>query len=160
MSINPAVNKATTVLSEDMDKATTTFVPVTTNTEPEPTATNARATSRWKLYRNGSFLGWLGRDENNWARLVPSQEYSLNLEHIQHNGVNYYRIHVGAGKYMYMSVSDRAYVGFYNWSGATGFTKVGNGFRSDYNNQDLSYDDKEDGYLTCWNTYARLEVFR
>ncbi|GET35310.1 hypothetical protein [Microseira wollei] len=169
MSMNPTVAKETTTLSEDMDKATTTFDEAM-NIEPtataltfdeamniEPTATAVAAAGQFyrvSLSQNGTHLGWLGQDSKQWAKLV-SQAEALTLEWYPYNGVNYYRIR---GTNRYMSVSDRAYVGFYSWSGATGFTVVGSHLRSDYNHQEMSYDKKEKGYLTCWNTYARLDV--
>jgi hypothetical protein len=169
MIMNPTVDKVTSPLSEDMDKETTPFADAM-NIEPtataltfdeamgiEPTATAVAAAGQFyvlKLSVNGTQLGWLGQDSNQWAK-IGHLENALILEWYPYNGVNYYRIR---GTNRYMSVSDRAYVGFYSWSGATGFTQVGSHLRSDYNHQELSYDNKEKGYLTCWNTYARLDV--
>jgi hypothetical protein len=169
MSKNPTIDKETTVLSEDMNKETTPFAEAM-EMEPAATAltfaeamnielteTDAQAKGnlyKFFLYQNGKHVGYLGQDANGWAKIVP-QEYALTLEWYPYNGVNYYRIY---GSDRYLSVSDRAYVGFYGWWGATGFTFDGANLRSDYNHQYLSYDSKENNYLTCWNSYTRIEV--
>jgi hypothetical protein len=168
MSKNPTIDKETTVLSGDMNKETTPFAEVM---EMEPAATaltfaetlNIEVTeadaqargNRYKffLYQYGKHVGYLGQDANGWAKIV-TQEYALPLEYYPYNGVTYFRL----GSNQYLSVSDHAYVGVYGWSGATGFTFDGNYLRSDYNHQYLSYDSKENKYLTCWNSYERIEV--
>jgi hypothetical protein len=57
-----------------------------------------------------------------------------------------------------MSVSDNAYVGFYGWLGARGFTRQGAHLVSDYNHQKLSLYSKDNGYLYCWDPYTVLDV--
>lgn len=143
MSINSTIDKATTTFAEVMNM--------------EPTATTAAVANQFKvsLAQNGVQLGWLGQDSNQWAMLVTDKNAALTLELYPFNGVNYYRV---KGTSRYMSVSDHAYVGFYNWSGATGFTREGSNLKSDYNGQKLSYDNKENGYLTAWNAYTILDV--
>ena len=107
-----------------------------------------------ELYYNGVSLGWLGRDSEGWGRLV-NRSRALALQLYPYNGVNYYKI---PGEKQYMSINRNAYVGFYSWSGAVGWTREGNGLKCDDNRQFLSLYSRDDGYLYCWDAYTRLDV--
>ncbi len=142
MSTNPTVDK----------QQTTTFAEAM-NIEPTVTVAGRANQFKVRLSRDGVELGWLGQDSKQWARLVK-ENAALTLELYLHNRVTYYRI---KGTKRYMSVSNSAYVGFYNWSGATGFKRDGSYLRSEYNDQRLSYDNEENGYLTAWDGYLPLD---
>lgn len=158
MSTNPAIDKASKVLSEGMDKSTTTFVAVATNKVPELTATTSVTGNSFKfgLFHNGVELGWLGKNSEGWAT-ITSWFWAVTLEQYPYEGVTYYRIE-GTNPGRYLSVSNDAYIGFYDWGGATGFTWEGSHLKSDYNGQKLSYDNKENGFLTAWDAYAPLDI--
>jgi hypothetical protein len=141
MSINPIDHKPTTTFD------------VAINAEP----LGATATNQFKisLSSNGVRLGWLGQNGDGWAILVTDLAQALTLELYPYNNINYYRI---KGTDRYMSVSDRAYIGFYNWVGARGWTKNGTHLESNYNGQNLSFYSTDDGYLYAWNKYTILDV--
>ena len=120
----------------------------------EPIVVNANS-YKFALSSQGVQLGWLGQNSSSWAVLVTDPNKALILELYPYNGVNYYRIK-GSGSYM--SVSASAYIGFYNWLGATGFTMQGTNLVSAYNGQKLSLYSKDDGYLYAWNAYTVLDV--
>lgn len=140
MSMNPADHKPTTTFTEAI------------NVVPLGEATNEFKVA---LSSNGVHVGWLGINSGEWAILVTDPAQAVTLELYPYKGVNYYRI---KGTSRYMSVSDRAYVGFYNWIGARGWTKEGSHLKSDYNSQKLSFLSKDDGYLYAWDKYTLLEV--
>lgn len=56
------------------------------------------------------------------------------------------------------TVSDSAYVGFYNWIGARGWTRNGTRLISDYNHQAMLLYSKDNGYISARNTYTVLDV--
>lgn len=122
----------------------------------EPVAGTAVDKFRIALYGdNGSQLGWIGQNDDEWAILVTDESKALTLELYPHNSINYYRIKDTS---RYMSVSRNAYVGFYNWSGATGWELDGDHLVSDYNNQKLSLYSKDNQYLYAWDKYTVLKV--
>ena len=120
----------------------------------EPILVDARS-YKFALSSQGVQLGWLGQNSSSWAVLVTDPNKALILELYPYNGVSYYRIK-GSGSYM--SVSASAYIGFYNWLGATGFTMQGTNLVSAYNGQRLCLYSKDDGYLYAWNAYTVLDV--
>lgn len=79
----------------------------------------------------------------------------MNLELYPYDQVNYYRIKDTS---RYMSVSRNGYVGFYNWSGATGWTLNGNNLVSDYSGQKLSLYSTDNQYIYAWDKYNVLTV--
>jgi len=107
-----------------------------------------------KLIFDGTVINYLGQDSGQWAILTPEKE-ALTLEFYPYGGVNYYRI---KGTSSYMSVNSNAYVAFYSWSGATGFTREGKNLRADYNNHLLSFYSIDNGYIYAWNKYNILDV--
>lgn len=107
------------------------------------------------LYHQGVQLGWLGQDSSEWAILVDNEGQALTLENYPYDNVTYYRV---KGSSRYMSVSNNAYIGFYNWLGASGFKLSGNHLVSDHNQQKLSLYSKDNGYLYAWDKYTVLEV--
>ncbi|HTF96636.1 MAG TPA: hypothetical protein VL995_10930 [Cellvibrio sp.] len=104
---------------------------------------------------NGSQLGWLGQNDDEWAILVTDESKALTLELYPYDQVDYYRV---KGTSRYMSVNRNAYIGFYNWSGATGWKLDGEHLISDYNNQKLSLYSKDNQYLYAWDKYNVLNV--
>jgi hypothetical protein len=104
---------------------------------------------------DGVQLGWLGQNGGEWAILVANESQAVTLESYPYNNVTYYRI---AGTSRYMSVSNNAYVGFYNWIGARGWTVRDGHLVSDYNHQKLSLYSKDNGYLYAWDEYTVLKV--
>ena len=110
---------------------------------------------RLALASHGVALGWLGESSSEWALLVDDVRKALVLEHYPYNGTSYYRI---KGSSRYMSVSNDAYVGFYNWLNATGFTLQGGHLVADHNQQKLSLHSTDDGYLYAWDAYTVLQV--
>ncbi len=123
----------------------------------EPASDPGLESFRLSLFAGETQLGWLGKNAHGWAILVTDRESSLVLERFPYEGVDYYRIK-GSGEYL--SVSTRAYVGFYNWLGARGWTWRGSELVSDYNGQKLSLYSKEDAYLYAWDDYSALNVKR
>jgi hypothetical protein len=145
MPINPVDQKPTgTFAAEDMNKAPETFQ-------------RAASAGQYKLGLAGSQgqLGWMGQNSSGWAILVPDEANAVTLELYPYQGVNYYRI---LGQSSYLSVSNNAYVGFYAWSGASGWTKNGSKLKSGYNGQNLSLYSKDNGYLYAWDAYTQLDV--
>jgi phospholipase C len=120
--------------------------------EPAAQATNA---FRLALFNQGTQLGWLGESGSGWATLVSDAQQAVVLEQYPYEGVTYFRIK-GSGSYM--SVSNSAYVGFYNWLGASGFTLKDGHLVSDFNQQKLSLYSTDNGYLYAWDAYTVLEV--
>lgn len=104
---------------------------------------------------DGVQLGWLGENGSEWAILVSDPNKALTLESYPYGGVMYYRIR---GTSRYMSVSNNAYVGFYNWIGARGWTRNGTRLISDYNHQAMSLYSKDNGYIYAWDEYSVLDV--
>ncbi len=138
------------------EKQTTTFLSeAKANTLAEPTLAIATGTFKMGLFSNGVQLGWMGKDSSGWAVLVTDPNQAVQLELYPYSGVNYYRI---ANTSSYMSVSNSAYIGFYNWLGATGFTRNSSNLVSDYNQQKLSLYSKDNGYLYAWDAYTVLDV--
>lgn len=107
------------------------------------------------LSHQGVQLGWLGQDSSEWAILVANESQALTLESYPYDNVTYYRV---KGSSRYMSVSNNAYIGFYNWLGTSGFTLSGGHLISDSNHQKLSLYSKDNGYLYAWDQYTVLEV--
>ena len=99
-------------------------------------------------------IGWVGRNSSGWAVLATDAD-RLNLEAYINGGTTYYKV---AGESRYMSVSNRDYIGFYSWSGASAFHRDGDYLVSDYNNQRLSFYSPENGYLYCYDKYTQLKV--
>jgi hypothetical protein len=120
-----------------------------------PVSARAVDTFKMALYHDGVQLGWLGQNSGEWAILVDSAAKALTLEQYPYNGVTYYRI---LGTSRYMSVSNNAYVGFYNWIGARGWTRQGSVLISDFNHQKLSIYSKDNAYLYAWDAYTVLDV--
>ena len=120
--------------------------------EPAAQASNA---FRFALSNQGTRLGWLGQNGSGWAVLVTDPQQALVLEQYPYEGVTYYRIK-GSGSYM--SVSNGAYIGFYNWLGATGFTLKDGHLVSDYNQQKLSLHSIDNAFLYAWDAYTVLDV--
>ena len=121
----------------------------------EPIAAAAVDTFKVALSSNGVQLGWLGKTDGDWAILVTDSNQALTLELYPYDSVNYYRI---KGTSRYLSVSNQAYIGFYNWNGARGWTLQNQHLISDDNNQKLSLYSKDNGYLYAWDKYTVLEV--
>ncbi|MES2672149.1 MAG: hypothetical protein V4673_17265 [Pseudomonadota bacterium] len=109
------------------------------------------------LYHQGLRLGWLGQNNSEWAILVANENQALTLENYPYNNVTYYRV---KGSDRYMSVSKNAYIGFYGWLYASGFTLSDGHLVSDYNKQKLSLYSKDNGYLYAWDgqDYTVLKV--
>lgn len=150
MAKNPVDVKPTISFSE----ALKTEKRAVTGASAEPVVADANS-FKVSLFSQGVQLGWLGENGSEWAILVTDPKQALTLELYPYNGVNYYRIK-GTGRYM--SVSDRAYIGFYNWLGASGFKVQGTHLVSDYNGQKLSFYSKDNGYLYAWDAYTVLDV--
>lgn len=123
--------------------------------EPRMAGRTSGGTFQLALSRDGIPLGWLGKNGSDWAVLTPDRKEAIALELYPYNGVNYYRIR---GTSRYLSVSGDAYVGFYNWVGARGFTRNGSQFISNHNGQKLSLYSRENGYLYAWDSYSVLDV--
>lgn len=123
--------------------------------ETEPQVAANLNSFKIALSSNGVQLGFLGKDGSGWAVLVTDPGSAVTLEQYPYNGVTYYRI---KGSSSYMSVSDTAYVGFYNWTGARGFTKSGSQLISDYNKQPMSLYSVDNAYIYCWKEYTILDV--
>jgi hypothetical protein len=136
-----------------MNKPTTTFAAAMEANAPA--ATGQINAFRIALSSGGVQLGWMGQNDSGWAILVSDVSKALTLELYPYVNVNYYRI---KDTDRYMSVSNQAYVGFYGWSGARGWTMSGSHLVSQYNNQPLSYYSKENAYLYCWDKYTVLDV--
>jgi hypothetical protein len=123
--------------------------------EAEPHAAADLNSFKMVLSSNGVQLGYLGKDGSGWAVLVKDAGSAVTLEQYPYNGVTYYRI---KGSSSYMSVSNNAYIGFYNWLGATGFTKSGSQLISDNNKQPLSLYSVDNAYIYAWKEYTILDV--
>jgi hypothetical protein len=106
------------------------------------------------LFHKGVLLGYLGENDSAWA-VVVGFEKAVTFELYPYKDVNYFRKRNSSN---YLSVSRNAYVGFYGWLNATGWTVQAPNLVSDYNGQKLSFYSKEDGYLYAWNDYTVLEV--
>ncbi|HEX8610828.1 MAG TPA: hypothetical protein VF800_06010 [Telluria sp.] len=107
------------------------------------------------LSNGGTTLGWLGKDSGGWAILVSDVSQAVVFEkYIDSNGT-YYAVKGGGS---YLSVSNQAYIGFYNWLGATTFSMKDNHLVSSYNGQKLSLYSNSNGYLYAWDAYTVLEV--
>jgi len=106
-----------------------------------------------ELLKDERPIGYLNRDDADWAVLSDDP---LNLEHYMYAGATYYR--VGADDSRYMSISNQAYVGCYNWQGATTFQLQGGNLVSDRNGQKLSLYSQDNRYLFCWDQYSVLGV--
>ena len=132
-------------------KPTATFADAK-EAEPQAAAGNA---FKMVLSSNGVQLGYLGKNGSGWAILVSDPASAVTLEAYPYNGINYYRI---KGSSSYMSVSNNAYVGFYSWSGATGFTRSGSQLISDFNKQPMSLYSVDNAYIYCWKEYTILDV--
>jgi phospholipase C len=126
----------------------------TNKNDEEPIVANAISFTV-SLFNKGAQIGWLGVNSLGWAILVTDPTKALVLEQYPDNGVTYYRI---KGTARYMSVSTGAYVGFYNWLGATGFKMQGTNMVSDYNGQKLSFYSTANQYLYAWDAYTVLDV--
>ena len=126
----------------------------TNKNDEEPIVANAISFTV-SLFNKGAQIGWLGENSLGWAILVTDPTKALVLEQYPDNGVTYYRI---KGTARYMSVSTGAYVGFYNWLGATGFKMQGTNMVSDYNGQKLSFYSTANQYLYAWDAYTVLDV--
>ena len=136
-----------------VDETPTTSFSEAKNAEPMVADVNSFKVA---LFDNqGTQLGWLGENGSEWAILVTDPNQALTLESYPYNNVHYYRI---KGTSRYMSVSNNAYIGFYNWLGATGFTMQGTNLVSDNNGQKLSLYSQDNGYLYAWNAYTVLDV--
>jgi hypothetical protein len=120
-----------------------------------PTADATPGNFKIGLSSSGVQIGWLGRNDGGWAILVSDESEATTLELYPYNNVTYYRI---LGTKEYMSVSNNAYVGFYNWSGARGWTRDGSKLVSDLNGQKLSLYSKDNGYLYAWDKYTVLDI--
>ena len=138
---NPVDNKPTGSFSE--------FV------NAEPLAVSAVNKFTVALSSNGVQLGWLGKNDSDWVILVSDASQAVVLELYPYNNVNYYRIKDTS---RYLSISNQAYIGFYNWNGARGWTVDGTHFISDDNGQKLSLYSKDNGYLYAWDKYTVLDV--
>ncbi|PCK07626.1 MAG: hypothetical protein COA42_13435 [Alteromonadaceae bacterium] len=107
------------------------------------------------LSKSGDRGGWLGMDSDGWVTLVSDESEALTLELYPYDNVDYYRIK-GTGQYL--SVSDNDYVGFYNWFGATGWTRQGRYLVSDYNGHPLSFNPDEAPAIFAWGGFYILDV--
>jgi hypothetical protein len=153
MSKNPVDQEPTLSFSEAFEAENRAPNPAL---DVEPTLAQAAVNSfKLALYSKGHQMGWLGQNSGEWAILVADEKQALILEYYPYNGVTYYR-KKGTGRYM--SVSDQAYIGFYAWLGATGFTMKGEHLVSDYKGQQLSFYSIENAYLYAWDKYTVLEV--
>ncbi|WP_333990114.1 hypothetical protein [Burkholderia orbicola] len=141
MSLNPIENQPHGTFAEFANTAPVSAIEVDT--------------FKMALYHDGVQLGWLGQNSGEWAVLVDSAAKALTLEQYPYNGVTYYRI---LGTSRYMSVSNNAYVGFYNWIGARGWTRQGSILISDFNHQKLSLYSKDNAYLYAWDAYTVLDA--
>ena len=106
------------------------------------------------LFHEGVLLGYLGENDSGWAIVVGFAK-AVTLELYLYKDVNYFRKKNSSS---YMSVSDNAYIGFYGWLGATGWTVKTPNLVSDYNGQKLSFYSSENGYLYAWDKYSVLDV--
>ena len=143
------------MMTNPVDLAPNTTFEDAMRAEPRTTGRTTGDTFQLALSRDGIQMGWLGKNGSDWAVLAPDRKEAMAIELYPYNGVNYYRI---KGTSRYLSVSGNAYVGFYNWSGATGWTRNGNNIVSNYNGQKLSLYSKENGYLYAWDAYSVLDV--
>jgi len=150
MAMNPVDEKPTTEFSEALKAEGRDL---TSRESAEPLVADADCYTL--ALSNGGVHGWLGENSLGWAVLVTDPTRALILERYPYKGVTYYRI---KGSKRYMSVSSRAYVGFYNWLGATGFNVQGTHLVSDHNGQKLSLYSEENGYVYAWDKYNVLDV--
>jgi hypothetical protein len=98
---------------------------------------------RMALSRNfGPELGWLGRDDHNWAVIVTDPNQACLMRRYDYKGQTYYVLSGGDINnrltIQWLSVSDNQRVGFYNWDDARGWSWQGQLLRSDYDNRYLS----------------------
>lgn len=116
-------------------------------------------TFKVKLMLNGVFVGYLGQNSTGWAVLATNEGDAVSLEWYPYDGVEYIRI---AGSSAYMSVgttpANNAYVGFYGWSGASGWTLSGRRLTSAVNEQKMSIYSTDNAYIFCWDEYSVLDV--
>lgn len=125
------------------------------NAGAAPAALSGANSFTLALSDGGTSLGWVGQDGSGWAILVTDSSKAIVFEkYIDSNGT-YYAIK-GGGKYL--SVSDYAYLGFYNWLGATTFSLTDKHLVSSRNGQKLSLYSSSNGYLYAWDAYQVLEV--
>jgi len=114
---------------------------------------------RLNLVSNGAVIGQLGVSagiNSNWCVIVPAGQ-GVVLSMYYYHGDPY--IQLANDSSSYLSVSLRAYAGFYGWLNATSvdFTHEGR-LNCSYNHQDLSFYSTSDGYLYFWNPYTVLTV--
>jgi hypothetical protein len=146
MAMNPVDDKPTGTFADAINK--------------EPTIVRGVAgvvPNVWELWDNQTRLGWLGVNSTGYAVLVTSLADAVNLELYPYDAVNYYRTYY-SGAWHYLSVSKNAYVGFWLWGGATGWTREGERMKSDYDGQYLSIYSTDNQYLYAWNAYTILDV--
>ncbi|AUB80634.1 alkaline phosphatase family protein [Candidatus Thiodictyon syntrophicum] len=151
MAMNPVDEKPTSSFSEALRSEQRPQLGAACS---EPVITGGTS-YKLALFSQGKPLGWLGENDSEWAILTTDPKQALALEHCPYQGVNYYRI---KGSQRYMSVSNRAYIGFYNWCGATGFTVQGTHLVADHNGQQLSFFSMENQYLYAWDAYTVLDA--
>ncbi|MES2070095.1 MAG: hypothetical protein V4488_07090 [Pseudomonadota bacterium] len=144
MHINPADHEPTKTFFDVM------------NTEPLLGAGTEVNQFRMNLVdKMGVSLGWMGKNSSGYAVLVTKQAEALTLEMYPFEGTNYIRI---KGSRDYLSPSAQAYLGFYGWSGATGWVKQNSQLKSEYNEQFLSLYSTDNKYLYAWDKYTILNV--
>jgi len=97
--------------------------------------------------------GYMGTSGGNYTIGVAKKD-ALKINKYQYYAITCYQY----GN-RYLSVSTFAYVGWYLWNGATGWTQQPNGlFTSVWNGQNLSSRAPAGDYLFAWNPYSPLFV--
>jgi hypothetical protein len=108
-------------------------------------AATAGTSQKMQLFAKGASIGWLGENGDQWC-IVTSEDAAVSLSPYVYDGVLYYRNAADTSRYL--SVSDGYnYVGFYNWTGARGWTLNGDVLTSLYTNEPLSYWSSDNGYV-------------
>ena len=114
-----------------------------------------------KLSGPGGFLGWLGQNGSGWAVLVKEEKDAVSLVYYPWKGQDYFQIE-GSSKYMSVGTNwpNKNYIGFYNWLGASGFTRQGDYLVSNLNGQRLSLYSMQDAYIYACDDaeYTPLKV--
>jgi hypothetical protein len=110
-------------------------------------------TYKLELYFKTEKVGYLGIDGGGWC-VVTDEAKATKIESYIFEQKIYLRTTGG-----YLSVSNTAYVGQYNWIGARGWEFLSDGrLRSEYNGQHLSFHSRENGFLYAWDAYNVLTV--
>jgi len=157
MAINPQDYKPAATFDLEMKDVATD----TQGSEPPASLESAGAfyVALYSDEQKQNLVGYMSANGLCYAMVAP-RENACIVEKYQSNGVTYYQSTV-LNASRYLSVSRYAYVGWYLWNGATGWTLEPNGkFTSLQNGQNLSVGDYKNPsvYMFAWNAYPQLFV--